>query len=109
MRKICILLTCTALYAFNASAQLKQLTADQMLKGNTQGLINEIPKVGGWKDDSHYILYKPLGDKKYDTVFVDVKTGKEEHYASLTDVSASVSVKANDIVLKAADGTEKKL
>jgi len=109
MRKAFILLTCIAFYGINASAQLKELTADQMLKGNTKDLINELPKIGGWKDDTHYILYKPLGDKKYDTVFVDAKTGKEEHYASLTNVSASVSVKENDIVLKNADGAEKKL
>jgi hypothetical protein len=37
MRKAFILLTCIAFYGINASAQLKELTADQMLKGNTKG------------------------------------------------------------------------
>jgi len=109
MKKVVLLLPCIVLYTLNVSAQQKELSTDQMLKGNTRGLINDLPKLGGWKDDKHYILYKPLAERKFDTVFVDAKTGKEEHYASLTNISASVSIKANDIVLKAADGTEKKL
>ena len=97
------------LFSINTSAQLKELTTDQMLKGSTKGLINELPKIGGWKDDTHYILYKPLADKKYDTVLVDAKSGKEVHYKAPVETKATVSVKANDIVYKAADGTEKKL
>jgi dipeptidyl-peptidase 4 len=97
------------LFSVQATAQLKELTTDQMLKGNTKGLINELPKVGGWKDDTHYILYKPLGDKKYDTVLADAKSGKEMHYTAPVETKATVSLKENDIIYKAADGTEKKL
>ncbi|WP_196989873.1 S9 family peptidase [Panacibacter microcysteis] len=97
------------LLASQSFAQQKELTTDQMLKGNTKGLLNELPKVGGWKDDAHYILLKPLGDRKYDTVLVDAKTGKETHYIATPENKPVVLLKENDIVFKAADGAEKKL
>ena len=88
------------------TAQLKELTADQMLHGNTNGLLNDLPKVGGWKDDTHYILYKPM-IKDYDTVLVNVTTGKEEHYVAPD--KATVYIKNNDVIYRSADGTEKQL
>ena len=98
-----------ALLAIQSFAQQKELTTEQMLKGNTKGLLNDLPKVGGWKDDTHYILYKPLADRKYDTVLVDAKTGKEEHYTATAESKATVSIKDGDILFKAANATEKKL
>ena len=98
-----IFFTAATLFVINASAQLKELSANQMLHGQTKGLLNDLPKIGGWKDDTHYVLYK-----LQDTVLVDAKTGKEEHYTT-SHVKATVTVKNNDIFYKAADGTEKKL
>src|SRR5215831_3132892 len=54
-----------------SDAQLKDLTADQMLHGKTEGILKPLPKIGGWKDDTHYILYKQSGIG-YDTVLTDV-------------------------------------
>src|SRR3954463_9284183 len=89
---IAILLFCV--FGHSVTAQLKELTADQMLHGNRNALLNELPEVGGWKDDTHYILYKPVL-KHYDTVLVNVTTGKEEHY--IAPDKASVYIKNNDI------------
>ena len=95
-----------SIFINSANAQLKELTADQMLHGNTKGILNDLPKVGGWKDGTHYILYKPL-ESGYDTVLIDAETGKEEHYAVLN--KATVYVRNNDVIYKSADGTEKQL
>lgn len=76
-----------------------------MLHENMKGLLNDLPKVGGWKDDTHYILYKP--DKGFDTVLVDISTGKEEHY--IAPRTAMVYIKDSDIIFKSINGTEKRL
>ncbi|HXL56699.1 MAG TPA: DPP IV N-terminal domain-containing protein, partial [Chitinophagaceae bacterium] len=104
LRLISIYLFCVSVNI--SAAQLKELTADQMLHGNTKGLLNDLPEVGGWKDDSHYILYKPL-DKGYDTVIADVITGKVEHY--VVPEKATVFVKNNDVIYKSIEGAEKQL
>lgn len=76
-----------------------------MLHGNTYGLLNELPKVGGWKDDTHYILYN--SGKSFDTVLVDVSTGREEHY--IVPDKPEVYIKNNDVIYTSADGSEKQL
>ncbi|NNV56080.1 S9 family peptidase [Limnovirga soli] len=108
MRKLITTVILLACIVLTAQAQLKPLTADQMLKGNTKGIIETLPKVGGWKDDTHYILYKPL-DKGFDTVLVDAVKGTETPYTAVADAKASVAVKNNDIVFTAADGSTKQL
>jgi len=87
-------------------AQLKELTADQMLHGKTPSILKPIPKAGGWKDDAHYILYKPT-DAGYDTVLVSVSDGKEIHLKP--DKRPSVYIKDKDIFYKFASGEEKQL
>ncbi len=63
-----LLFACTTFFfSTGIFAQLKQLTADQMLHENTNGLLKELPEIGGWKDDTNYILYRPV-NKGFDTV-----------------------------------------
>lgn len=83
-------------------AQLKQLTVDQMLHDKTNSLLKPLPKVGGWKDDTHYILYK-----KSDTVIADVATGKETHYTS--EAKPRVYINNGEIFFKSTTGEEKQL
>jgi len=92
-------------FANSATAQLKELTTAQMLHGNTKGLLNDLPKIGGWKDETHYVLYKL--NKDFDTVVVDVSTGKEEHY--IAPGKTMVYIKDSDVIYKSIDGTEKRL
>jgi len=88
------------------NAQVKELTADQMLHGKTKDILKPLPKVGGWKDDTHYILYKPT-DAGYDTVLVSVSDGKEISFKP--DKRPSVYIKDKDIFYKSASGEEKQL
>src|SRR4051795_7499269 len=87
-------------------AQSRELTADQMLHDKTQGILKQLPKVGGWKDDTHYILYKPSG-AGFDTVLADAVNGKEISYKPASQ--ASVYVENKDVFLKNASGEEKQL
>lgn len=89
-----------------AQAQLKQLTADQMLHGKTEGLLNEMPKIISWADGSHYILAKPK-TLAGDTVLVDAATGSEMHYSK--KISATVFIKNNDVFYGFEKGDAKQL
>ena len=61
------LLVCTG-----AFAQQKQLTGDQYFKSNFKGIIQPLPVVTRWIDDSHFMLMKNAK-----TYIVDAKTGAE--------------------------------
>jgi dipeptidyl-peptidase-4 len=93
-------------FGTSVNAQLKDLTAAQMLHEKTQSILKQLPKIGGWKDDTHYILIKPADDG-YDTVLTDVASGKEIKYSG--DVKATAFVKNNDIFFKAVSGEVKQL
>lgn len=90
----------------SADAQVKELTADQMLYGKTQGILKPLPKVGGWKDDTHFILYKPTGTG-YDTVLASVSDSKE--ISIKADKKASIYVKDKDVFYRSSTGEEKQL
>lgn len=57
-----------------ADAQ-KELSAAQMLKGETAGLLNTMPRVLGWKDDENFYLKRPNPGLIADTVLINAKTG----------------------------------
>lgn len=102
------LLVIFSVVVLNVNAQQKELSAEQMLQGKSSTVIKELPKLQGWKDDTHFILSRP-GEKGADTVLVDAATGKEVPYTTGTEKKAVVSVKKNDVIYTGIDGVEKQL
>lgn len=81
----CMLLAALSL---SASAQKKELTDDQYLKGNMKGIINPLPSVGMWTDPSHVIVTRD--GKKF---LLDAKTGTEADYVQEAVNKGSVPTK----------------
>lgn len=89
-------------------AQLRELSAEQMLKNKRAGLLEDIPRVIRWADASNYILAKPSRNSKgFDTVVVNVRTGIENPYLYKRD--PETRLKANDVFFTNADGIQKQL
>jgi len=92
--------------AFSLQAQKKQLTENQMLKGEKTNITTSLPQVLGWVDDSHFLLNKKEhADSPYKVFLVDCKTGKQQPSNSNLlgkekQESISVSIKKDDIFLE---------
>ncbi len=90
-------------------AQQKPLSDDQYFKSNFKGIIQQLPQVTRWTDNTHFLLMK---DGK--SWLVDAKTGTEKE-ATEADKQVktvaekpSVSVKKNDLFAK-INGVETQL
>lgn len=85
------------------SAQTKELTMEQMLKGAPQKITKPLPQFVKWVDDNSFVLKR---DGK--SMLVDCKTGKETEYtapvATIMVVKTEVIVKDNDLYLKEGNG-----
>lgn len=85
------------------SAQTKELTMEQMLKGAPQKITKPLPQFVKWADDNSFVLKR---DGK--SMLVDCKTGKETEYtapvATIMVVKTEVIVKDNDLYLKEGNG-----
>jgi len=99
-----------AVSALSAQAQKKQLTTAQMLGTTPKEIINPLPVITGWADDSHYIKANPVrrGQGLTGSVSVGVVTDAETAYVPPAK-DMSVSVRDKDIYLNKADGTEVRL
>ena len=94
--------------AINLQAQKKQLTENQLLKGEKTNITTGLPQFLGWVDDTHFLLNKKVNaDSPYKVFLVDCKTGK--HQPSNADLlgkdekeTLSVSIKKDDIFLDEA-------
>ncbi|HEY8388219.1 MAG TPA: DPP IV N-terminal domain-containing protein, partial [Parasegetibacter sp.] len=97
-----------AIVGLPTQAQKKEFTKQQLLRtGFPDGVIEKLPVISGWQDDLNYIISKP---ESGGTFVVNVKTGKETPYTPPAPKRpASVYVQRNDLYLKTADGTEKRL
>lgn len=104
--RICSMLTGILMFitVTQSQAQLKELDADQMLNGKTQGILNPLPVISGWENDDHYILIK-----NKDTVSVDVKSGKEIKLGNRPVSKNKIEIKNNDIFLISSNGSERRL
>jgi dipeptidyl-peptidase-4 len=100
LRKL-LLLVFPGISLLSAEAQLKALTASQLLDGHTDGLVKPLPVILGWSDDSHYILKRGK-----DTLVINAANGKEMPYADHSRMS--LYMKSGDIYIKAS-GLEKRL
>ena len=96
------ILTITAFIAFS---QKKSLTNDQYFKNNFKNIINPLPVINRWVDDSHFLMYK---DGKY--LLVDASNGNEreatEPEKNFTfPTSKDAYVKGNDLFIKTVKTT----
>jgi dipeptidyl-peptidase 4 len=81
----------------NCFAQQKQLADDQYFKNNFKGIIQPLPAVTRWIDNTHFLMLK---DGK--TFSVDAKTGVESAYENPVIAKGSVEVKP-EIITKNKD------
>lgn len=87
--------------ALAANAQQKSLTDDQYVKNNFKGIVNPLPQIVKWVDDSHVIISKDGGQW-----LVDCKTGSERQATSEESGTTSftdkvlVYPKGNDLYTK---------
>ncbi len=97
------LLVLFVIASITLSAQQKDLTMEQMLKGAPQKITKPLPQFVKWVDDNGFILKR---DGK--SMLVDCKTGKETEYtapvATIMVVKTEVIVKDNDLYLKDGNG-----
>ena len=104
-------LTTNVLYAH---AQKKNLSVDQMLKGKPSDVLESLPFVAGWIDDTHLLLNRKANkDVKPGMYLVDCKTGNEtisSEKALNKDLSSkNVYINNNNIYIKEAGVEELKL
>ncbi|OQP64937.1 peptidase S9 [Niastella vici] len=70
-----MLLPCLLLIGITSHAQKQNFTFEQIFKNGEPGVVQQLPMVKGWVDDTHYLLTKKEADGKMATYMVDVKTG----------------------------------
>ena len=97
-----------------AYAQKKDLTTGQMLNGDVTGIIQPLPVIAGWVDDSHFLISRQNGmDPKPQTYLVDCKTGREQLStgAELTpkENRKTVYLRGTDIYIKVNDLPEERI
>lgn len=86
-------------FCFSATAQKKELTDDQYFKNNFKGIIQPLPSVGKWVDESHVVIRR---DGK--SFLLDCKKGTEVEYiapapATLTAAKPTMINKNNDLYI----------
>jgi len=82
------LMLALASLSLTATAQKKELGDDQYFKGTFKGIMNPLPRVGAWIDESHVLITRE--DK---TFLLDAKTGTETAYTPDPSTKTSVPVK----------------
>ena len=89
------------LISFNVFPQIKQLTDTQYFKGNFNGIINSLPAITRWTDDSHFLLTK--NSKVY---IIDAASGTEREAtdadtkANTSPLKPAVYISRNDLYIK---------
>lgn len=72
-----LIVSITTLLALSASAQKKEFTEQQMLRGGAANITTPLPRVLGWVDDARLLINKKEHQDSAMKVFlVDCKTGK---------------------------------
>jgi len=102
------LFTTLLLLSLSSSAQLKDLSFEEVFNKPASDILNPLPVYRGWADNSHYIEYR-MEAKQSKPYTVDARTGTSVQSAPAQVNEASVRVKNNDIFYKDAQGAEKQL
>ncbi len=94
--KNCFAFIVFTILSFSALAQKKDLTDEQYFKNNFKGIIQPLPTVGAWIDNSHVII-----SKEGKSHVLDCATGIETDYTPATapaiNAKPIVMVKNNDL------------
>ena len=98
-----LLLSITSLLSLGVSAQKKEFTEQQMLRGGAANITTPLPRVLGWVDDGRLLINKKEHQDSAMKIFlVDCKTGKmTPSSADLLKTNAgpgvSISLRDNDV------------
>ena len=104
----------TAFIQLHASAQKRELSEDQLLRGARTNITRPLPQVMGWIDDSHLLYSKKLHiDSAAKILVLDCKTGKETPGSAdlLKKPSVpgiTVTARYDDIYIKEGDKNEER-
>lgn len=71
-----MVLPCLLLFAVTTHAQKQNFTFEQIFKNSESNVVQQLPVINGWADDSHYILTQKEPSGRMTTYMVDAKTGK---------------------------------
>lgn len=81
-------------------AQTRELTGEQILNGDFEGIVQELPRVFQWTDDNHFVLGYPSEGEGWNRVLVNAETGEEESYTPPPGESQlRVTTQEGDIIL----------
>lgn len=96
------MLFCFLVIISNQIAAQKELSAAQMLKGQTNGLLQPMPRIINWLDDENIFLVKQGQGKSLDTILMNVKTGSTKYQKPIT--KADTYIQEGDIMYADALG-----
>lgn len=85
-----------------ASAQKKELSTEQLLKGQRNAITQPLPQFIRWMDESHFLINRRTQGDKMETFLVDAKNGQEIP-APPTEAPATPGKKEATAVLKNGD------
>lgn len=109
------LLATISLISITSFSQKKELSENQMLRGEKTNITTSLPQVIEWIDDSHFLINKKVHPDSSAKLFVvDCKTGIlspsiEETKKSAEQTNISVSIRNNDIFLNETGKSAKQL
>jgi hypothetical protein len=98
-----LLLSITTMLALGVSAQQKEFTEQQLLRGGAANITTQLPRVLGWVDDTQLLINKKEHQDSAMKVFlVDCKTGKmtpssADLLKKETSPMVTVSLRDNDV------------
>jgi len=98
-----LILSITTLLSLGVSAQKKEFTEQQMLRGGSNNITTQLPRVLGWVDDVSLLINKKEHQDSVMKVFlVDCKTGKmtpssADLLKKETGPMVTVSLRDNDV------------
>jgi dipeptidyl-peptidase 4 len=75
-----MVLPCLLLFAVSTHAQKQNFTYEQIFKNSETNVVQPLPVIKGWTDDTHYILSQKEPSGRMIPYLVDVKTGKAVPY-----------------------------
>lgn len=90
-----------------AEAQTKELSKQQILDRDFQGILNPLPRIMTWTDESHFVMAEPENGE-YTYVQVNAATGEEESYSRQQQSGSRVETLQGDIYFNDGD-TDRRL
>ncbi|MDZ7772360.1 MAG: S9 family peptidase [Balneolaceae bacterium] len=81
-------------------AQTQELTREQILQGNWDGILQSMPRIVTWTDDSHFVMAVPQDGNGGQRVLVNAATGEQQNYEpEEQEPQRQVGIRAGDLYL----------